>query len=175
MQRWEQRIEAALDPGRYVSDRGCFAFVSDLEQVVADVGGLVATNPGSAATVYETFVAGCTEKVNEVDDSSGALGSFVGALTQGWVSARRAAGARSDRTAPRLLAWVDDDPFGSCHRLVQDVAAVLDQPGPAALIAAVRARFEAGPASGHGGRVGPGTAVRGAAVGGRTARCTRGR
>jgi hypothetical protein len=43
---WEQRIETALDPGRYVSECGCFAFVSDLERVAADVTGLVATDPG---------------------------------------------------------------------------------------------------------------------------------
>ena len=143
MQRWEQRIEAALDPGRYVSDRGCFAFVSDLEEVAADLARLVATDPESAVILYETLVAGCTEKANEVDDSSGALGSFVVALIQGWVTARPAAGARPDRTASRLLAWVDDDPFGFCHELVQDVAEVLDQAGRAALIGAVRARFEA--------------------------------
>jgi hypothetical protein len=46
MQRWEQRIEAALDPGRYVSDRGCFAFVGDLEEVAAGLGG-----PGRAGGV----------------------------------------------------------------------------------------------------------------------------
>lgn len=143
MRRWEQRIEAALDPGRYVSDRGCFAFVSDLEEVAADLAGLVAADPESAVTLYETLVAGCTEKANEVDDSSGALGSFVVALIQGWATARLAAGARADRTASRLLAWMDDDPFGFCHRLVADVAEVLDQPGRAALTANVRARFEA--------------------------------
>jgi hypothetical protein len=80
MPRWEQRIEAALDPGRYVSDRGCFAFVSDLEEVAADLAELVTADPESAVALYETFVAGCAEKANEVDDSGGALGSFVVAL-----------------------------------------------------------------------------------------------
>jgi hypothetical protein len=117
--------------------------VSDLEEVAAGLGGLVATDPGSAVSLYEAFVAGCTEKANEVDDSSGALGAFVVALIQGWVTARPAAGARPVRTAPRLLAWVDDDPFGFCHDLVPDVAEVLDPPGRKALIAAVQARFEA--------------------------------
>jgi transposase InsO family protein len=44
-----------------------------------------------------------------------------------------------DRTASRLLAWADDDPFGFCHQLVQDVAGVLDQPGKVALTWADRA------------------------------------
>ena len=173
MQRWEQRIEAALDPGRYVSEQSCFAFVRDLEEVAVDLAGLVATDPGLAVALHETFVAGCTEKANEVDDSSGEFGSFVVALVQGWVSARQAAGARPDRTASRLLAWVDDDPFGFCHGLVQDVAEVLDPVGRTTLIAAVRARFEAALPRGGGGREGPGTAVPAAPVGGRAARCTR--
>lgn len=82
-QGWEQRIETALDPGRYVSKRACFGFVNDLEQVAGDLTGLVATDPASAVTVYETFVAGCTEKADEVDDSSGEFGSFVVSLVSG--------------------------------------------------------------------------------------------
>jgi hypothetical protein len=135
---WEQRIETALDPGRYVSERGCFAFVSDLERVAADVKGLVSTDPRLATMVYETFVAGCTEKADEVDDSSGELGMVLVSLVGGWVTARQASGARPDRTASRLLAWVDDDPRGFCHRLVHDMAEVLDQPGRDALTAQVQ-------------------------------------
>lgn len=111
-QGWEQRIKTALDPGRYVSKRACFGFVNDLEQVAGDLTGLVATDPASAVTVYETFVAGCTEKADEVDDSSGEFGSFVVSLVSGWVIARQAAGARPDRTASRLLAWMDPAPAG---------------------------------------------------------------
>jgi hypothetical protein len=140
---WEQRIETALDPGRYVSERHCFTFVSDLERVVADVTGLVASDPRLTATSYQTFVAGCTETADEVDDSSGEFGMFVVSLVGGRVSARQAAAARPDRTASRLLAWVDDDPYGFCHRLVHDVAEVFDRPGRAALTAQVQARFDA--------------------------------
>jgi hypothetical protein len=39
--------------------------------------------------LYEAFVAGCTEKADEVDDSSGEFGSFVIGLVRGWVAARR--------------------------------------------------------------------------------------
>ena len=141
--QWERRIETALDPGRYVPEDDCFGFVADLEHVVAGLAGLVATDPGQAVSLYETFVAGCTEKADEVDDSSGEFGSFVVGLVRGWVAARQAAGDRPDLTASRLLAWIDDDPYGFCHRLVQDVAEALDRPGRAALVAAVQVRFEA--------------------------------
>jgi hypothetical protein len=143
-QRWERRIEAALDPGRYVPEHACFGFVADLEDVAAGLAGLVATDPGLAVSLYEAFVAGSTGKADEVDDSSGEFGSFVVGLVRGWVAARQTAGARADLTASRLLAWVDDDPYGFCHRLVEDVAEALDRPGRAALVAAVLARFEAG-------------------------------
>jgi len=58
---------------------------------------------------------------------------------------RRTSGGRGPAGSDclRLLAWMDDDPYGFCRRLVQDVAEALDQPGRAALITAVRMRFEA--------------------------------
>jgi hypothetical protein len=83
VQRWEQRIETVLNPGRYVSERGCFAFVADLERVAADLTELVATDPGLAVSLYETFVAACTENAGEVDDSSGEFGMFVVSLVGG--------------------------------------------------------------------------------------------
>jgi hypothetical protein len=66
---WERRIETALDSRRYLSERCCFAFVSDLERVAADVTGLVATDPRLAAMLYETFVAWCIEQADEVGDA----------------------------------------------------------------------------------------------------------
>jgi len=141
--QWERRMETALDPARYVPEHACFDYMADLEHVAAGLAGLVDTDPRLAVSLSETFVAGCTEKADEVDDSSGEFGSFVVGLVRGWVAARRAAGDRSDLTAARLLAWIDDDPYGFCHRLVQDVAEALDRPGRAALVAAVQGRFEA--------------------------------
>jgi hypothetical protein len=143
--QWERRIETTLDPGRYVPEHACFGYVADLERVSAGVAGLVATDPGLAVSFYETFVAGCTLKADEIDDSSGEFGSFVVGLVRGWVAAGQVAGHRPDLTASRLLTWMDDDPYGFCHRLVQDVAEVLDRPGVAALVAAVQVRLEAAP------------------------------
>jgi tetratricopeptide (TPR) repeat protein len=155
--RLEREIEAALDPGRFVSDPGCFAFVGGLERVETKVARLVATDPAQAVRLYETFLAGCYEKVEEVDDSSGSFGMFVTALMCGWVTANQATGARTDQTATRLLAWMDDDPYGFCYRLERDVAAVLDEPGLAAFISQVRARFEAAEQAAASG--GPGRAT----------------
>ncbi len=150
----EREIEAALDPGCFVGDRSCFSFVSDLEEVERDIAPLLESAPGRAATLYEAFLAGCYEKVEELDDSSGAFGMFVEDLFCGWVKARQAAGAAPEETASRLLGWMDDDPYGFCYGLETKVAAVLDKPGLAALVAQVRERFATPdePADGPDGR-----------------------
>ncbi len=44
----ERAIEQALIPDSFVSDRRCFSFVSDLEEVAAEVAGLVDGSPTRA-------------------------------------------------------------------------------------------------------------------------------
>ncbi|CAN5909832.1 hypothetical protein BH23ACT10_BH23ACT10_20970 [soil metagenome] len=138
----ERQIEATLEPDRFVSDRACFSFVCDLEEVEGEVARLVETEPTRAVAVYQAFLAGCYEKAEELDDSSGSFGMFVTELFCGWIRARQAAGADPEETAVRLLAWMDDDPYGFCHRLEHDVVKVLDKAGRAAFTEQVRTRFE---------------------------------
>lgn len=139
----ERQIEAALDPGYSVGDRDCFSFVEDLEEVEREVARLVETEPGRAVSLYEAFLAGCHEKAEEIDDSSGSFGDFVGELFCGWANARQAAGADPGETAARLLGWMEDDPSGFCFRLEKDLAEVLDRAGLGALVEQVRKRFDA--------------------------------
>ncbi len=139
----EAEIEHALDPGRFVSDRGCFRFVDSVEQVAAAIGRLVTDDPERAATLYETFLAGCYEKAEEVDDSSGSFGMFAQSLINGWITARQAAAACPQQTTALLLAWMDNDQYGFCHQLEREIATVLDEAGLAAFIDQIRGRFEA--------------------------------
>ncbi len=141
----EREIGAALEPGHFVYDRACHSFVRGLEAVERDVSELIRTAPDRAVGLYEAFLAGCFEKAGEVDDSSGSFGMFVQDLFCGWTKARQAAGADPADTATRLLAWMDDDPFGFCYRLEKDLAKVLDKGGLAALTEQVWDRFEAAP------------------------------
>ncbi|MGH2704520.1 MAG: DUF6880 family protein [Actinomycetota bacterium] len=143
----ERRIEAALDPRRFVSDRACSSFVGDLDDVEAEIAQLIPSEPARAIALYEAFIAGCYEKANEVDDSSGSFGMFVTSLFCGWIRARQAVRADPDETASRLLARMDDDPFGFCYELEKDVARVLDKTGLAALVKRLRARFDAAAAT----------------------------
>lgn len=88
-----------MEPGSFVSYRACWPFLEGLEEVAAEVAGLVDTAPARAVTLYETFLAGCHEKAEEVDDSGGGFGMFVGELFCGWIRARQARrrGPRPDR------------------------------------------------------------------------------
>jgi len=139
----EHEIELGLNPGAFIPDRACLSFVSDLDEIAAKIGQLTRTDPARAMVLSETFLAGCYEKVEELDDSSGCFGQFVGDLFCGWIKARQAAGADPDETATRLLAWMDDDPYGFCYDLEKDAAKAFDKVGLAAFEKQIRVRFDA--------------------------------
>lgn len=140
--RTEQAIEAALQPGRFISYGAVSSFLDGLEEVAAHIAALVRPSPSRAVTLYETFIAGCYEKAEELDDSSGSFGSFVESLFCGWAKARRAAGGDPHDTACQLLVWMDDDPYGFCYRLERELVKALDKPGLVAFERRVRDRFE---------------------------------
>jgi hypothetical protein len=139
----EQEIELVLNPGAFIPDGACFSFVSDLDEVAAKMAKLTTTDPSRAVALYETFLAACYAKIEELDDSSGNFGQFVGDLYCGWIRARQAEGANPDETTSRLLAWMDNDDYGFCYGLETDAAKVLDKANLAAFVTQVRARFDA--------------------------------
>ena len=147
----ERRIESALRPGEFVYDRVCFSFVSDLDGVAAEVRSLTKSDPARATALCEAFLAGCHQKVEELDDSSGSFGQFVQDLICLWIKARQGSGADADKTASTLLAWMDDDPYAFCYQIEKDAAAAFNKVGLAAFEKQVRARFEdvAGEPSGY--------------------------
>ena len=139
----ERLIESALMPGRYISYHADVSFVEELSAVENQLGKLISTDPAQAVSLYETFLAGCHEKAGEIDDSSGSFGQFVGKLYCGWIKARQAEGADPDETAARLLAWMEDDPYGFCYRLEEDAAKAFSRAGLAAFVKQIQARFDA--------------------------------
>jgi tetratricopeptide (TPR) repeat protein len=143
----ERGIELALSPGYFVGDRSCTSFVSELEEAESGIEPLIESAPDRAIALYETFLAGCYAKAEEVDDSSGSFGMFVEDLFCKWVGARQAAGSPPEETTAQLLAWMDDDPYGFCYGFETKVSSVLDKAGLAALVAQVRERFESASSS----------------------------
>jgi hypothetical protein len=106
----EREIELALRPGVFIGYREVFSFVSKLEEVAAKIRKLGATEPGRAVGLYETFLAGCNAKADELDDSDGSFRQFAHELICLWIKARQASGSEPDKTVSTLLAWMDDDP-----------------------------------------------------------------
>ncbi len=141
----EQQIELALRPGAFIHDRACFSFVGGLEEVAAQIDILLKTDAARAAGLYETFLAGCREKAEELDDSSGGFGQFARDLICRWIKARQKAGADPDETAATLLGWMDNAPYAFCYQIEKDVAKAFDKAGLAAFESLIRARFEATP------------------------------
>ncbi len=139
----ERDIEAALKPRAFISDGECFSFVSGLETVAARIEQFVQSDPGRACELYEAFLAGCTAKADELDDSSGYFRQFAGDIICGWIKARCAADINRDETVVMLLAWMDDDPFAFFNDLEKQLVEAFDTDGLAAFEQRIRSRFEA--------------------------------
>ena len=139
----EAAIEAALQPGRFIAYRAGWGFVSSLEEVAGQIEKLVHTDPERAGSLYETFLAGCYEKAEELDDSSGSFGMFVESLYCGWIKARQAAGSDADETAKLLLDRMEHDPYGFAYTLEGDAVKAMNKDGLAAFERQVKARFDA--------------------------------
>ncbi|MCL5744539.1 MAG: hypothetical protein M1541_11535 [Acidobacteria bacterium] len=139
----ERDIEAALKPRAFIRDGECFSFVSGLETVASRIEQLLQSEPGRACGLYEAFLAGCTAKADELDDSSGYFGQFAGSIICGWIRARCAADIDRNETVVVLLAWMDDDPFASFHSLEKQMVEAFDTNGLVAFERQIRNRFEA--------------------------------
>jgi hypothetical protein len=136
-------IESALQPGRFIRWNEGVSFVSNLRHMESEIVNIVTTDPARAATLYETFIAGCNLKAEEIDDSDGELGTFAGGLFCVWIQARQAAGADRGETAKLLLTWMDHDDYGFCNDLGRDAVKVLDREGLEAFEREAQVRFEA--------------------------------
>lgn len=87
----EYQIERTLAPGEFIPDAGCSEFVSELEQIKERIDELIDSDAARSVTLYESFLAGCYQKAEELDDSSGSFGQFVDELFSAWIKARQAA------------------------------------------------------------------------------------
>jgi len=137
----EVGIETVLRPGRFIDWRMESTFTLDLHVIAAQIDQLVLTNPERAVRIYESFLAGCYEKAEEIDDD-GYFGQVVEALYCGWLKARQAAGADPGKTARLLLARMENDAYGYAYQLEREAVKVLDKAGLAAFERAVRTLFE---------------------------------
>jgi tetratricopeptide (TPR) repeat protein len=138
-----QTVERALDPGRFVSYSASSEFVQGLEEVKGNLEALVeAGEVERAVHLYELFLAGCYEKAEEIDDSGGTLGQFFGELFVSWIKARQKAGYRPEETVNRILRWMENDDYGFCFDMEEEVATALDRDGGRLFRQHLESRFE---------------------------------
>jgi hypothetical protein len=138
----ESLIESALQPGRFIGWNEGFSFVSDLSRLEREIAKLVASEPARAVMLYETFLAACNAKAEEVDDSDGEFGTFAGNLYCNWITARQASDADRGETARLLLEWMDDDSYGFCNDLELSAVKVFDRAGLDAFESEICARYD---------------------------------
>jgi len=86
------------------------SFLDGLEEIEADIARL--KPPRKSAELYETFLAGCYAKADEVDDSFGGFAGFIETLYLGWIRARQKEGYDPQETVEKLLKWKEDDQNG---------------------------------------------------------------
>jgi len=138
----DRMIDRAFLHGAYIPYDGVFSFVADLRRMETEIANLVTSDPARTVTLYETFIAGCHEKAEDLDDSDGEFGTFGGSLFLGWIKARQAAGADPGETATLLLARMNDDDYGFLNDLERSIVKVLDRAGLQAFELEIRARFD---------------------------------
>ncbi len=139
----EAAIETAFRPGQFIDYRAAWDFVSELGEIAAQIDQLARTDPERAVRLHESFLAGCYEKAEGLDDSGGSFGQLVKTLYLGWLKARQAARTDPDKTASLLLDRMENDPYGFAFQLEREAVKVLDKSGLAAFEHAVRMHFEA--------------------------------
>lgn len=139
----EKAMEAVLSPGRFISYEDAWMFVGYVQAVADQITRLIRKEPERAARLFETFIAACHEKAEEIDDSSGGFGDMVETLFGSYVKARQRAKCDPEETVDFLLFWMEDDPYGYCRYLENEVVDVLNQKGLATFTCRIRAKFEA--------------------------------
>ena len=144
----EAAIEIALRPGQFIDWRMESTFTSELHGIAAQIDALASTDPERAVRIHESFLAGCYEKAEEIDDD-GYFELFVEALYCGWVKARQAAGADPDKTAKLLLDRMENDPYGYADQIEREAVKVLNKVGLAAFECMVRGLFLAKDSAGQ--------------------------
>lgn len=135
-------IDAALQHGSYISNNE--GFISVLEGVEEQIQQVTSTDPARAVSLYETFLAGCRMKADDLDDSDNDFGMFCQQLICGWISARQAANADSADTVEKLIARMDDDPYGFYTDIEREAVKILNSEGLLAFEQLAQARFNEG-------------------------------
>ncbi|HRY52173.1 MAG TPA: hypothetical protein P5186_29445 [Candidatus Paceibacterota bacterium] len=135
-------IRYELMPGRFVKWDEVSRIVLNLDRVCEKVEALVRAGEAErAVTLYEVFLAGVYDKIEEADDECD-LAMLFHRLVCGWIQARQAAGNSAEETVRQLLNWMKNDNYGFCNDIEKDVVKALDARGRRLFIGHFHSRVE---------------------------------
>lgn len=120
-------IECALDLGQYISYNDSWDFIHSLEDAKNNIDIIVKETPQRAFQLYEIFMHGCCEKIEELDDSSGNMGMFFEDLFCSWVKARQKSKCSPVETLELIRKWKEHDDYGLCHEIEKRLIPVFDK------------------------------------------------
>ena len=120
-------IERELAPGQFIRYDEMSDFVDGLERVSKELSSLTDKDAEKAVRLYELFLSGCYEKIEECDDSGGYFSMFFHDVFCGWIKARQAAGCQAAETIRQILKWAEHDDYGLCDQIERSLAKALNR------------------------------------------------
>lgn len=122
-----ESIEYGLNFGTFISYDHTWGFISELEAVKKQIDKLVDQDPQRAAQLYESFLSGCHEKMEEIDDSGGDMGMFFEDLFSSWAIAKQKAKTLPEEILRLVAKWQDNDDYGLCHDIEKRLIKVFNK------------------------------------------------
>ncbi len=136
-------IERSFEPGNFISYGESWGFVNGLENTRDKIDGLVKQGDAvQAVSLFEMFMAGCYEKMEEIDDSDGSMGDFFEDLFCSWINARQKAKLPPEETVKQILKMVKSDDYGLCYNIEKKIAHILNKKELSILENIIYTRFE---------------------------------
>jgi hypothetical protein len=120
-------IERTLNLGQYISYKYAWDFIHDLEDLKQNIDDLLKEDPERAVRLYEILLHGCTEKIEEMDDSGGDMGMFFEDLFCSWVIARQESKCTPEETLKLIDKWKENDNYGLCYDLEKSLVKVFNK------------------------------------------------
>ena len=136
-------IERCLCCGDLIFEGNEDGFIEGLRSVKKRLDGLV-SNGEAAHTVglYEVFLAGCEEKMNEMSGEGLEMTEFFQDLFVSWIRARQKAGFDSQETVSQVLHMMDHDDYGLCDDVEQEIARHIKGPEFSLFVEKIHARLD---------------------------------
>jgi len=122
-----KKIETALQPGQYIDYNQASSFIRGLEKIKNNL--IHDSDAKRAVGLFEIFISGCYDKVEEIDDSGEDLSMFFQELFILWINARQKADFCANETVKIIIRWMDNDDYGFCYKIEKDLSHALDEKG----------------------------------------------